>query len=174
MHRSSIEVSAIVGMYNSFMNVVGRMDQIRSSCPTRRREKRVSMTLFSLVLDFSIINARAIYQKLNFGKELTLTPFKQILCEQHVQPLVRLKESRNVTTEICYQWPNIDDVVGSVDSTHYLMNLKQNQKGHAADSHCYLCLLFHKKLKTRFGCVQCHKAFHPQACGKFDGYGISF
>ncbi len=57
MHRSSIEVPAIVGAYNSFMNAVDRMDQIRSSCPTRRREKRVSMTLFTLVLVLAIINA---------------------------------------------------------------------------------------------------------------------
>jgi hypothetical protein len=67
-----------------------------------------------------------------------------------------------VTPEIRYQLPNIDDVVGSVDSTHYLMNLKQISKGWAVDAHCYLFLLFHKKLKTRFGCVQCCKAFHPQ------------
>ncbi len=64
--------------------------------------------------------------------------------------------------EIRYQRPNIDDVVGSVDSTHYLMKLKQNAKGKSADAHCSLCLLLDKKLKTRFGCVQCRKAFHPQ------------
>jgi hypothetical protein len=60
MHHSIFEVPAIVGAYYSFMNAVVRMDQIRSSCPTRHREKRVSMTLFTLVLDLSIINAQAI------------------------------------------------------------------------------------------------------------------
>ncbi len=81
MHRSMFEVPAIVGAYNSFMNAVNRLDQIRSSCPTRRREKSVSMALFTLVLGFAIINARAIYQKLHFGTDLTLTSFKQALCE---------------------------------------------------------------------------------------------
>ncbi len=40
MHRSMFEVPAIVEAYNSFMNAVDRMDQIRSFCPTRRREKK--------------------------------------------------------------------------------------------------------------------------------------
>ncbi len=68
MHQLSIEVPAIVGAYNAFMNTVHRMDQIRSSCHTRCHEKRVSITLFTLVLDLAIINARAIFQKLNLGK----------------------------------------------------------------------------------------------------------
>ncbi len=167
MHRSSLEVPAIVGAYNSFMNAVDRMDKIRSACPTRRHEKIVSMVLFTLVLDLAIINARAIDHKLLFGKQLSLTSFKQALCEQLVQPLVRLKESRRVSPELRYQRPNIDDVVGSVDSTHYVMNLRRNAKGRAVDAHCYLCLLFHKKLKTHFGCMQCHKAFHPQCFRAF-------
>ena len=48
-----------------------------------------------------------LYEKLNFGKQLTLTSFKQALCEQLVQPLVRLKETRRVTPEIRYQPPNL-------------------------------------------------------------------
>jgi hypothetical protein len=47
MHYSMFEVPAIVRAYNLFMNAVDRIDQIRSSCPTRRREKRVSMTFVS-------------------------------------------------------------------------------------------------------------------------------
>jgi hypothetical protein len=167
MHRSMFEVPAIVGAYNSFMNVVYRMDQIRSSCPTRHREKRVSMTFFTLVLDLAIINAQAIYKKLQFGTDYTLTYFKQGICEQLVTPLVRMKQNETVTPEIPYQRPNIDEVIGSLDSSHYLMNLKQNAAGRPADAHCYLCLLFQKKLKTRFGCVQCKKAFHPQCATAF-------
>jgi hypothetical protein len=163
MHCTSLVVPANVGAYNSFMNTVHRMDQIRSSYPTRRREKRVSMTLFTMILDLAIINARAIYNKLYRQKNYTLTNFKQALCEQLVMPLVRSREERSqrVTPEVRHQSPAVDDVVGSVDSTHYLMNLKRNAKGRVGDANCYLCLIFQKKLKTRFGCVQCQKAFHP-------------
>jgi hypothetical protein len=129
------------------MNAVNRMDQIRSSCPTRHREKRVSMTLFTLVLDLAIINAQAIYKKLQFGADITLTSFKQGLCEQLVAPLVRIKQNETVTPEIPYQRPNIAKVIGSLDSSHYLMNLKRNAIGRPADAHCYLCLLFQKILK---------------------------
>jgi hypothetical protein len=167
MHRSMFELPAIVGAYNSFVNAVDRMDQICSSYPTRRREKRVSMTLLTLILDLPIINAQAIYKKLQFGTEFTLTCFKQGLCEQLVTPLVRLKQNETVTPDIPYQRPNIDEVVGSLDSNHYLMNLKRNVAGRPADAHCYLCLLFRKKLKTRFGCVQCKKAFHSQCFTAF-------
>jgi hypothetical protein len=92
---------------------------------------------------------------------------KQALCEQLVTPLVRLKENQKVTPEITYQQLNIDKVVGSLNSSHYLMNLKHNVTGRPADAHCYLCLLFQKKLKTRFGCVQCQKVFHPQCFTAF-------
>jgi hypothetical protein len=71
MHYSMFEVPAIVRAYNLFMNAVDRIDQIRSSCPTRRREKRVSMTLFTFVLDLAIINACAFCfkkkHKMRFG-----------------------------------------------------------------------------------------------------------
>jgi hypothetical protein len=169
MHWSSLVVPVIVGAYNSFMNAVDHMDQIRSSCPTHRCEKRVSMTLFTMILDLAIINARAIYNKVCGQKHYTLTAFKQALCEQLVMPLVRLKEERNrrVTSEVRYQSPAVDDVVGSVDSTHYLMNLKHNAKGWVGDSHCYLCLIFEKKLKMHFGCIQCRKAFHPSCFTAF-------
>jgi hypothetical protein len=91
MHRSSLAVPEIVGAYNSFMNTVWIiLDPFK--CIS---EKRVSMTLFTMVLDLAIINARAIYNKLYGEKNNTLTAFKQALCEQLVMPLVRLKEDRN-------------------------------------------------------------------------------
>jgi hypothetical protein len=57
MCQSMIEVLAFVGACNSFKIMVDRMDQIRSSCPSRHRETRVSMMLVTLVLDLAIKNA---------------------------------------------------------------------------------------------------------------------
>jgi hypothetical protein len=61
------------------------------------------MTLFTLVPDLAIINAQAIYKKLQFGTDFTLTCFKQGLCEQLVTPRVRMKQNEAVTPEIPYQ-----------------------------------------------------------------------
>jgi len=95
MHRTSLVVLAIIGAYDSFMNAVDHMDQIRSSCPTHHCEERVSMTFFTMILDLAIVNARAIYNKLYGQKNYMLTTFKQALCEQLVMPLVRSREERN-------------------------------------------------------------------------------
>jgi hypothetical protein len=161
MHRSSFQVPAIVGAYNSFMNSVDRMDQLRSACPTRRREKRVSMTMLTLILDLSILNSRAVYNKLCLGDPFTVTAFKQKLCEQLVTPALRERQSAPTVQPVPYEQPRLDAVLGVLNTTHYIINLSFNAKGRQADAHCYLCLLFGKKLKTRFGCMDCQKAFHP-------------
>jgi hypothetical protein len=161
MHRSSFQVPAIVGAYNAFMNSVDRMDQLRSACPTRRREKCVSMTMLTLILDLSILNARAVYNKLCLGDPFTVTEFKQKICEQLVTPALRERQSAPTVQPVPYEQPRLDAVLGALNTTHYLINLNFNVKGRQADAHCYLCLLLGKKLKTRFGCMDCQKAFHP-------------
>lgn len=102
-----------------------------------------------LYLTWEIINARAIYQQVFFGRELAFTSSKQELCEQLILPHASIKENRKVTPEIRYQRPNTDDVAGSVD--HVVI----------------WWILFHIKLKIRFGCVQCRKSFHPQCFTAF-------
>lgn len=61
MHATVIEVPAIVMSYNLFMNGVDRFDQLRSSHSIARREKRVPMSVFTFLLDPSIVNAFALY-----------------------------------------------------------------------------------------------------------------
>lgn len=56
-HRTNFQVPAIIVSYNMFMNVVDRMDQIRSTNNTRRREKRLSMTILTMVLDLCILSS---------------------------------------------------------------------------------------------------------------------
>ena len=45
IHRTDFMVAAVIVTYNMFMNAVDRMDQHRSSNPTRRREKRFLSTI---------------------------------------------------------------------------------------------------------------------------------
>jgi hypothetical protein len=63
LNRTMLQVPAIICAYNHFMNSVDQMDQLRSTVPTRQREKRLSMTLFTLVLDMAINNAKSIKSK---------------------------------------------------------------------------------------------------------------
>lgn len=60
MHATVIEVPAILMSYNLFMNGIDRFDQLRSS-HSIEREKRVPMSVFTLLLDPSIVNAFALY-----------------------------------------------------------------------------------------------------------------
>lgn len=61
LNRTVFHVPAPIVAYNMFMNSVDIMDQIRSTNPTRRNEKRLSMTMFTLVFDLAVHNAFALY-----------------------------------------------------------------------------------------------------------------
>ena len=60
MHRTVVQVPAIIVAYNIFMNGVDKFDQYRSTNATERREKRVTMTIFTFLLDAAMMNAYAI------------------------------------------------------------------------------------------------------------------
>jgi hypothetical protein len=63
-HRTQLKVPAPIVAYNKYMNAVDRMDQMRSTNPTCRKEKRVPMTLFTGMIDVAINNAFALYNVL--------------------------------------------------------------------------------------------------------------
>jgi hypothetical protein len=113
------------------------------------------------VIDFIVINAVAIYHKLQVGKDLSLTLFDELPYEQLVP--IQKKQSTTATPEAGYKHLNIDAVASSVNSQHRQLLLKQNAKGMPADTHCYLWLLFGEKLKICFGCMRCQKAFQLKA-----------
>ncbi len=85
-----MRVPAIVAACNMFTNAMDRMDQIRSMVPTRHWEKHLPMTLFTLILDLAVNNARAIKHKLELGDEISngieckMASYKRRLCEQLV------------------------------------------------------------------------------------------
>ena len=57
MHRKEFRVPSLIVAYNLMMNGVDRFDQIRATDPTQRREKRVSMSIFTFSLDLSLYNS---------------------------------------------------------------------------------------------------------------------
>jgi hypothetical protein len=66
------------------MNGVDRMDQYRSTLPKQREAKRLHMTIFTFILDLSIMQDYAIYQKKAFDKkdsQVSFFEFKRRICQ---------------------------------------------------------------------------------------------
>ncbi|ETN20234.1 hypothetical protein PPTG_03279 [Phytophthora nicotianae INRA-310] len=65
--RSNVRAPTHVAIYNKFMNDVDRFDQMRSTNPTRRRGKRLHMSIFTWLLDLAIHNAFTLSQTFSDG-----------------------------------------------------------------------------------------------------------
>ena len=87
MHRTNIRTPAIIIVYNNFMNSVDRLDHLRSSNPTRRREKRLCMSVFTYMMDLACINVYAIFKEVTDKetyKSVSFKEFKRTVCEEFV------------------------------------------------------------------------------------------
>ena len=62
--RSCIQCPAIIVSYQLFMNSVDRVDQLRSTAATRRKEKRIHMSLWTYCIDLSVHQAFCVYKEL--------------------------------------------------------------------------------------------------------------
>lgn len=60
LSRSELYVPALVVSYNLFMNGVDRFDQYRSTSLIRQQERRVVMSMFTFILDASLVNVHAV------------------------------------------------------------------------------------------------------------------
>jgi hypothetical protein len=84
LHRMDFLVAAPIVAYNMFMNGVDRMDQYHATLPTQRKEQRLHMTIFTFILDLSITQAYAIYQKKADEKKdskVSFFEFKRSSCQ---------------------------------------------------------------------------------------------
>jgi hypothetical protein len=88
LHCTTFMVPAIIVAYNMFMNSVDRMDQRRATNPTRRKEQRLHMSLFTFVLDLAMMQAFALHQVIDARTNvLDFVSFKRSICESLVLPL---------------------------------------------------------------------------------------
>ena len=90
-HRSVVEVPTLIAAYNIFMNSVDRMDQISSTAPTRRAEKRLKMTIFTWILDLALHSTNEVYVQLRrmdkSFRDTNFQEFKRRVEEQLELPL---------------------------------------------------------------------------------------
>jgi len=88
LNREKFDAPAIVVAYNLFMNAVDRMDQRRQPVACQRREKRVSMTIFTLILDLACSNGYAVGCTLStqYKRSVRFDEFKRRTAEQLTRP----------------------------------------------------------------------------------------
>lgn len=155
------------------MNSVDIMDQRRSTNPTRGNEKRLSMTLFTLILDLAVHNAFSLYLWLletgNIKEtKLTYREFKRRIVVDLVTPYLnqtnvrqkKQKHSENASSLDARQSNMIDEDL----SEHFLLptlDKKQIQ--------CFLCKTLDnsKQRKDSYCCSKCEVGFHPECFTAF-------
>ncbi len=80
MKKAIFKISSIISAYNMFMNGVDRFDQMRSTNALERKEMRVSMSIFTFIIDASIHNAWVILNKVENDKH-KLLKYRAFKCE---------------------------------------------------------------------------------------------
>ena len=175
--RKKFAVPAMVNAYNKHMNGVDRFDQQRAVAPVLRREKRVSRSIFSFVLDACVQNAYAVSKKL--GEEgLSWWGFKHMLATDLMnyqgqksgskkksiyKNKVRFDELRKIHSNIKNK-NNIMDGVESNHSNHFLLETI----GHKPTP-CFVCKLMDDSSTMRpiLTCFGCKKGYHPSCFALF-------
>lgn len=67
MHRSEFYMPAVVAAYSRFMNELDRFNQMQSTSPKLRCEKRVLMSMLDFLLDASIHSTYALMKALRYA-----------------------------------------------------------------------------------------------------------
>lgn len=153
LHRKEFHVPAIIGAYNKFMNSVDRMDQRRSTNPTRRKEQRLHMNIFTYVLDLCAHQAYVVKQGIYDETITSLVEFKRSICEAFVLPFRSSRKRPRDPVTVANQ--ALEENLGRIEDTHMLTtNLGKT------GIHCHLCLMRNEKFKTIYGYIKCKRGFH--------------
>jgi hypothetical protein len=167
LHRQAFMAPAPIVAYNLFMNAVDRMDQRRQPRACQRWEKRVSMSVFSMVMDLACSNGYAVGCTLSseYKAEVTFSEFKRRVAEQLTSPWIA---GRPKTKEGGGRKRKRNDQ-DSIDclSTHILSENERRQNGvHLKCGDCFLCVIMgieqtgSKARGSKYGCFQCGQCYH--------------
>ena len=166
------------------MNSADRVDQMRSTNPITRREKKIHMSLWTYYLDLVLHQSFCIYKTLienkkiseydddessadsnnlgeiqSAGKILQFYEFKRVVSEQLVRPFLLEKERiRQRSEERMTAAQMMCRTVGT--SQHHVLMENKTVKG-SNQVACYLCsLILNQRKNSKHGRVQCGKGFH--------------
>ncbi|EGZ10404.1 hypothetical protein PHYSODRAFT_518952 [Phytophthora sojae] len=143
-----------------------RMNLLRSTNPTRRREKRLHMSVFTWLLDISIINTYALERVIggSASARVTLREFKREIADKLTRNEKTLKQQRDRRQQK-RKAGALDEAVGSVDSLHIITpNSTEHSNGKLT---CYLCSLRGMAKKAKYGCTKCERGFHVECFRAF-------
>ncbi|KAJ8577400.1 hypothetical protein ON010_g1814 [Phytophthora cinnamomi] len=153
-------VPTVIAAYDIAMNGVDRVDQLRSTNPTRRKEMRVSMRLLTWVLDLSVINAFALMKHIETKEKppKTLREFKRRVCESLTSSLRSITKRKEALSKRFHAEP-FPSVSGVGNAVHVLTpNSRENS---SAELVCRLYSLQGiKNSKSSLGCVNCKAGYH--------------
>jgi hypothetical protein len=164
LHRSKIPAPSVLVAYNVFMNSVDLMDQRRAVNPTKRKEPRLSMTLWTWALDLGLHNAFALREELDPVETIPFREFKRRVAEQLVTPLLNARAERapRVQSDLPNAPPELGAAIGETGTDHVLVKTKLRRR-------CYLCRVttgMEKRTRNyclgcaKGFCTNCHSAFH--------------
>ena len=168
LHRTKFDVPTIIVAYNRYMNCIDRLDQGLATAPTKHKEIRLQMTMFTFFLDLCVSQAYALYKKIHPKEKVMMTEFKRRLCEKLVtnytttissKTAKKRKASNEVTAdERPYRCPIPSQLETCHSSGHTLL---PNIDGRFTN--CHLCYIRGvKDLKTNLGCEGCGKCYHQK------------
>jgi uncharacterized CHY-type Zn-finger protein len=178
--RTQFLVPAMIAAYNTHMNGVDRLDQSRAVAPMRRKELRVSRSIFGFIIDSCVQNAYAVSKKLKnenrcwYDFKLELATFLMLSQGQQSPSLKKagllLKSGMNFDNLKTNKVANQDNILAGVDSitsNHFLMTTID--KVPTPCIVCQVCKPKNKKMTYRstFTCFGCKKGFHVDCFNHF-------
>ncbi len=166
--RIVYQVPAVIVAYNYFMCLVDLLDQRRANLATKRKERRVHMSIWTMILDLACHQGYSLYEwlrdnhpdvaeivmKEKITKKLTFRDFKMKIVESLVED--RLKNNDLITKKP--KTSEEDHVLFSLSATN-----EDTCKMVNPQLKCELCDMMSGKRKfAQFYCGTCKVGFHPQ------------
>jgi hypothetical protein len=153
LNRTVFMAPALIVAYNLFMNAVDRMDQRRQPLACQRREKRVSMSVFTMILDIACSNGYAIACTLSteYKRSVSFREFQRRVADQLTLPWsdLRRKGSEQKLCGDTRQKGSERKLKGSISEPrtdaeslrfHILSDNEKRKDGkYRKDGSCYLC-----------------------------------
>jgi hypothetical protein len=171
LHRQAFMAPAPIVAYNLFMNAVDRMDQRRQPLACQRREKRVSMSIFTMVMDLACSNGYAVACTLSsdYKEKVSFSEFKRRVAEQLTsswiagRPKTKEGGGRKRKTTVDDQ----DSIDPNSLSTHILSENESRTYGkHSKVGDCFLCAIMGTEQTvsetrgSKLGCFECGQCYH--------------
>jgi hypothetical protein len=169
LNRTVFMAPALIVAYNLFMNAVDRMDQRRQPLASQRREKRVSMSIFTMILDIACSNGYAIACTLStdYKRSVSFREFKQRVADQLTLPWI---DTRQKGSEQKLKRSMSEPTTDAESLRFHILsdNEKRKDGKYRKDGSCSLCDVMgldatgSNKKSSKMGCFQCGQCFHLQ------------